>query len=165
MNSREILASKALFLEQRDREGVAQRERRGGAGGGREVMRARFLSHPRIECDIGMTSERRLRDTGQRNGANAEALEMLQECHELVRLAALREEDRNIVVADDTEIPVYAVDRVQERRGCSRRRERRRDLASDESRLADAGDDHPSCGRRDELDRPSEAFVETTFNL
>src|ERR1700694_4220306 len=68
-----------------------------------------------------------------------------------MRLAALGDEDRDIRFAYDPQIPMHAVGRVEERRGGSGGGERSRDLAADETRLANAGhDDAPF--------RPGNAF-------
>ena len=78
---------------------------------------------------------------GDGDGSYPEALEMLEQGEQLVGLAALRDEDRDVVGADDAEIAVDAVDGMEEGRGRARRRERRGDLPADEPRLAHAGDD------------------------
>jgi hypothetical protein len=72
---------------------------------------------------------------------HAEPLELVDERHQLVRFAALGEQDGDVVFTDDAEVSVHAVCRMQE---CGRRasgRERRGNLAADESGLADARDD------------------------
>ena len=57
----EVLLPEALGDEQRHRQRVAERQRRGGAGGRHEVQRARFLRHAAVERDVGRLRQRRRR--------------------------------------------------------------------------------------------------------
>jgi hypothetical protein len=90
---------------------------------------------------------------------------MLEQRHELLRFPTLREQDRDVVRADDPEIAVDALHRVEERRGSARRRQRRRDLARDQPRLADAGNDDTTRGALDEHHRAPELVAEPTLDL
>ena len=59
---------------------------------------------------------------------------MRQQRQQLVGLAALRDENRDVVAPDDPEIAVHAVHRVKEGRRRAGRCERRGDLATDRAR-------------------------------
>ena len=61
MQVREILLAEALLDEQRHRQRVADRERRGRARGRHEVHRARFFGHAAVERHVGGLRERRRR--------------------------------------------------------------------------------------------------------
>ena len=72
MNAREVLTTEPFLLEQCNGERITNRQRRRGARRRGEVVRACLLAHPRIECDVRVTRERRLDDTGERDGAHTE---------------------------------------------------------------------------------------------
>ena len=59
MTAREIVLAKAARLEQGNSEGVAQRQRGGGAGRGGEVERAGFFGDTGIEMHVGLSGQRR----------------------------------------------------------------------------------------------------------
>ena len=139
----EVLAAEPLLLEQRDGEGVAQGEGGGRAGRRGEDLGARFFRDARVEHDVRLARERGLGVAGDRDHGHAEALQLAHEAEQLIGAAALREQDRRVVPADDAQIAVQRVDGVQERRGRAGGRERGRDLARDDARFPDAGDDQP----------------------
>ena len=58
MERRELFAPESLDLEQRHGEGVTERQRCRGAGGGRQRLGARLLRDAGIEDDVGLASER-----------------------------------------------------------------------------------------------------------
>jgi hypothetical protein len=53
MKAGEVLGSKPFFNQQRHRQRVADRQRRGGTGGRDEIQRARFLGDAAVERDVG----------------------------------------------------------------------------------------------------------------
>ena len=59
MQGREVLLAEALAHQQRHRQRVAERERRGRAGGRRQVQRAGFLGDAAVERDVGGLRQRR----------------------------------------------------------------------------------------------------------
>ena len=77
MQCGEVLSLEALHLEQRHGQGIAQRERRSRAAGGRERLRAGFLRDARIERHVGLTGERRLEISRDRDEGDAEPLELV----------------------------------------------------------------------------------------
>ena len=87
MQPREVLAAEALVLQQRDGERVTQRKRRGRARGRCEVVRARFLAHPRVQRNVAQLRQRRADLARDGDGAYTEALEMFEQPKELIRLA------------------------------------------------------------------------------
>ena len=116
MEPREVLAPESLLLEQRHRERVAERERGGGARGRREVVRARLLAHPRVERHVAVAA----RASSSASPVIAmvrtpSRLRCSSSDEQLVGLAALGDEDRDVVGADDAEVAVHALDRMEER--------------------------------------------------
>src|SRR5881296_342189 len=142
----ELFAPESLDLEQRHGEGVTERQRRGGAGSGRQRLGARLLRDACIEDDVGLTSEGRVRITRKGDDRHAEPLELTHEAEQLVGGAALREQDGDVISADEAQVAVQRVHRMEERGGAAGGGERSRDLARDQPRLADAGDDQPARG-------------------
>ena len=140
---REVLTPEALHFEQGHGEGVAQRQRGGGAGGGRERLGARLFGDARVEHHVHLAGEHGVGVARQGDQAHAQALELAHEAEQLVRRPAPGQENGHIVPPDDPQVAVQRVDGVEERRGRAGRGEGRGDLACDEAGLADPRDDHP----------------------
>ena len=165
MNPREVFAPKSLLLQQRDGKRVAQHERGGGARRRRKIVRTRLFAHRRIEPDIAVPPERRRRHSGDRDRLYTEALQMGQKPEQLVRLAALRDENRHIVIAYDPEVAVYAVHGVQEGSSRARGGQRRGNLAPDEARLSHARHDHPAGALGDQSNGARERIAKARSEL
>ena len=58
---REIALLETARLQNRHRQRIAHHEHRGGAGGGREIERTRFLRHVHVEHHIAVARERGFR--------------------------------------------------------------------------------------------------------
>src|SRR5438093_12074577 len=118
MKTSEVLSAKSLLLKERDRERVSQGERRRGARGRRQIMGTGLLGHARVEHDVAVARQRRVTLTGDGDGARAEALQVREQRQELVRFAALRDENRDVFSADDSKIAVHAVDGMEKGGRC-----------------------------------------------
>jgi hypothetical protein len=79
---------------------------------------------------------------------------------ELLRFPALGEEQRHVSRPHDTEVAVQGVYGMQEDRGSTGGRERRRDFSGDDSRFSQAGHDHPPRRIEDRLRRAHKRFTE-----
>ena len=90
----------------------------------------------------------------------AQPADRFEQPHQLLGLAAVRERDDHIVVANGAEIAVRGFGRVQEPGRGARAREGRRDLPADDARLAHAGDDHPAATVEEQLHRALEGAVD-----
>ena len=153
MQVREVLLAEALLDEQRHRERVAERERGRRARGRHEVQRAGLLG------DAGSRARRRrpapsvdARVAGDRDEPRAEARGSSRAgAAASVGLAAVRQRDHDVVALDHAEIAVDGLGRVQEERRRAGARQRRRDLAADDARLAHAGDDDASAAVRSSI--------------
>ena len=62
---REVGLFEPARLQHRHRQRVAHHQHRGGAGGRREIERARFLGHPHIQDDIAVSGDGRFGRSGQ----------------------------------------------------------------------------------------------------
>src|SRR5439155_2975287 len=85
-------------------EGIAQRQRDGRARGRGECFRTGFLGDRGVEHDRRLPSQRRVRIARQRDDRYAEPLQLIDETEQLVRRAALREDDADVVSAHDAEV-------------------------------------------------------------
>src|SRR5688500_12870982 len=133
MQSGEIVGVEALLLEQRNGQGVTQSQRNGGAGGWSQIVRTRLLLHPRVERHIAVARESRVGVAGQRDCRYTKALQMIEQAEDFVGLAALRDEDGDVLVAHDSEVTVYAIGGMEECGGSPRRCESSGDFAADET--------------------------------
>ena len=134
-------ASKAFALRQRHRQGVAQRQRRGGAGRRRQVHRTRLFRDVAAQRHVGRLAQRRLRVPGHRDQPRADPTNRLEQPDELVRLAAVGQREHHVVGLDDAEVAVNGLGGVQEDRRRAGARQRGRDLVRDDAGLAHAGQD------------------------
>src|SRR2546426_11073286 len=93
VEGRELVAPESLDLEQRYGEGVTERQRCRGAGGGRQRLGARLLRDAGIEDDVGLASAGRVRIPRARNDRHAEPLRLTHEAEQLVGRATFRVQD------------------------------------------------------------------------
>ena len=100
MQGREVLLAEALAHQQRHRERVAERQRRGGARGRHQVHRTRFLGDAAVERDVGRLRQRR-------RGSPVIAISRApmrridsSSRMQLLGLAAVRQRQHHVVVAD-----------------------------------------------------------------
>ena len=97
---------------------------------------------------------------GQEQDGHSQSLERWKDRQRLVRLPGVRQRQHDVAPRHHPEIAVDSFGRMEEVSRSAGRRERRGDLASDQSRLAHAGDDHAPGAAAQELDRALEALVE-----
>src|SRR5437016_12209197 len=90
MRAREIRYRKATGVEQRQRESIAQRERRGGARGGGEPQWAGFDVDAGVEMDIGGQCERGFLVSRKRNEAGALTFQVRKQRNELIGFTGIR---------------------------------------------------------------------------
>ena len=82
----------------------------------------------------------------------AEASDRFQQPQQLLGLAAVRERDHDVVVANRTEIAVGRLGRMEEPGRRAGARQSRGDLSADDAGLAHAGDDDAAAALEQELD-------------
>jgi hypothetical protein len=157
MRTGEVLGPEAARIEQRHRQCVAQGELRRGAGGGRQVQRARFLFHAAVQHDVGMPGERGARLAGHRHQRHAQALEHRQDHRDLVALATVGDRQHQVDRLDHAQVAVAGLGRVHEHGRGAGGRQGGGDLAAHVAALAHAHHDHAAAHGQHGLDRAREA--------
>ena len=148
-SSGEVLGGEAALLEQGDRERVAQRHRRRGARGRREAERTRFLGDADVEHDVGGAAQRRRRRAGDRDERSRRGAARSGRRRSTSSVSPLYE-------TASTTSPRTSMPRspwlpspaCRKNAGVPVLAKRGGDLAADDARLADAGDDHLAAGTR-----------------
>ena len=97
---------------------------------------------------------------GDRHELRAEAPNRLEQPENFVGFAAVGQRHDDIVVLDDAEVAVNRFGRMQKERRRADARQRRRNLAADDARLAHAGQDDAAAAFAQELDGALESLVE-----
>ena len=100
------------------------------------------------------------RVAGERDQPRADAADRLEQPDQLLGLAAVRQREHDVVVADRAEVAVDRLGRVEEEGRRAGARQRRGDLAADDARLAHAGDDDAAAALEQQLDGALEVVVE-----
>ena len=158
-----FLAGEAAGFEQRDGEGVADRQRDGGGGGGDEIERAGFTLDGSIEDDVRVLGKGGIQGAGQGDDAHAGALENGQQVDELVRFAGVGQREDGVFGLEQAEVAVHGLGGVQNVGRRAGAGEGGGDLLADVEGFADAGDDDlAAAGQRgpERLDRGVERAVE-----
>ena len=133
MQRGEVLAAKAFDFQQGHGERIAQGERDRGTRGWRECFRTGFLGDRGVEDDGRLAAQRRIGVACQRDDRHAQPLELIDQAEQLVGGPALRQHHADIVATHDAEVAVQRVHGMEEHRRRAGGRERRGDLAGDQS--------------------------------
>ena len=160
MQRRELILAEPLADEERHRQRVAHREGGGRARRRHEVHRTGFLGDGAVERDVGGLGERRRGIAGDGDEPRAEAADRFEQPQQLLGLAAVRERNHHVVVADGAEIAVRGLGGVQEPGRRAGARQRGGDLPADDAGLAHAGDDDAAAAVEEELDGALEVAVD-----
>ncbi len=102
---------------------------------------------------------------GDRHDRHAQLGQRGQQADDLLRLAALREDQHHVVAADAAQVAVDRLGRVQAMAGRAGRGQRGHDLLAHQPRLAHAGDDHVPPALKDQLHGPAKLAVEPVGHL
>ncbi len=167
MKRAEILLLDPPRFEQHHRQRVAHREHGGGTGSRREIERAGLAGDLHVEVNIGFAGQARLGIARQRHKAGSDALEARDQPGDLLRLAAVAEDQHQIAAGDHAEVAVRGVDGIQDHAGRARAGKGRGDLGPDHARFADAGDDDLASRLDDlphRLHRPAEIIVQAALH-
>src|SRR6476620_5319955 len=98
--------------------------------------------------------------SGDRDDRDMGMLEMVDHRLEFGRLAALRDQNRNIAFRGHAEIAVDRFGEMEKHRGCSRRSEGRCDLPRNVTGFAETADDQLALAVANQLDRLLERRAE-----
>jgi len=158
MAAREILGAETTRFEQGDGQRVAHRELRGGRCGRRQIQRAGFLGHTRVQMHIGMGGQRRFRVPGHRDQLGALALERRHNRQQLFRRARIRQADEDIVGGDHAEVAMAGFGRMHEEGRGAGRGQGGGDLAGDMSGLTHARDHHAAAAGENQCDGIAEVL-------
>ena len=131
MQSRKVSDLEAFLLEQCNSQRIPDRQRDCRARSGCQIVHAGLFAHPRVERNVGVPGECRLHVARNRDCADTKSLQMIKQRDELIRFAALGDENGDVRLADDSQVTVLAVGRMEERRRRAGRSERRCDLPPD----------------------------------
>ena len=157
MKHAEIDGGKSAAFQKRDRQRIAERELHQRRSGRRQIMRAGLARRRQDEHDIGRLAQRALGIDGDGDQRDAEAARIVDQIPELFGLARPGQHQHHVVGRDHAEVAVAGVAGMHEKRRRAGRGQRRRDLAPDVTRLADAGHDHAAARGANRIDGGDEA--------
>ena len=142
MGARKILRRKTAQALHRHGERVSHDQRRGGARGRREVVRAGLALHAGVQTCVGFLSQRGVGLAGQRDQAAADALDDRQNGNDFGGLARIGNDQRDVLGGDHAEVAVPGLARMHKKRRRAGARQRGGDLAADVPGFPHADDHH-----------------------
>lgn len=134
-------------------EGIADGEHRRCRSGRREVERARFGDYSNGEMDCCEATEAARGRRADADELDAVCFENRSEGNDFLGFAGVRKKHRDVTASKASEVTMNRFGGMKEMGGAAEAREGRTDLAPDETRLAEAGDDDVAVARFDEVDR------------
>ena len=153
MQPGEILPSEPAALEQHHGERIAQGERGGRAGRGRQPQGAGLAGHAVEEAQISVLRELRVGIAGEGDDGELEALQHGQQPQHLGALAAVAEQHREIARCTQAEVAVQCLGGVEKTRSDARAVEGAGQFLRDVRRLAHTAEDEFPAGLRRGLHR------------
>ena len=136
----EVLGGDAAALHPDRRQGIPDRHRYGGAGGGGEVERAYLPVHRAVEHHVAAARQARLHPAHQGDAGRAAALQVGQDLQQFLGLAAVGEQQGDVVGGHHAQVAVQGVEGIEVDGHQANRGEGGGDLAGDDAALAHAGD-------------------------
>ena len=127
---------------------------------GARPKRAGLFQRAELDGDRGGPAQRAGGLAGDGHHRHAQLGQRGQQADDLLRFAALREDQHHVVRAHPAQVAVDRLGRVQAMAGRAGRGQRGHDLLADQAGLAHAGDDHVAPAGIDQLHRPAELAVE-----
>jgi hypothetical protein len=144
MGAGEILRAEAARVEQRDRQRIPQRQRRGGAGRRRQSQGAGFLRHAGVEVYVRLACQGGSRVAGHGNELRTPTLDDRHDGEQLRTFAGIGQGDQHVMVGDHAEIAVAGLAGMDEEGRGAGAGHGRGDLARDVAGLAHAAYHNPS---------------------
>src|SRR5690606_18980442 len=160
MRTGEILAAEAAGLETGDGNGVAQYQRRGGAGGGGQVQRAGLLRNMRVQVQVGAAGQFGLRIAGNGNQSGTHALYDRQYRQKFMRRAGIGDGQHDVLARQHAQIAMYRLGAVHEEGGRAGGGQRGGDLLGDVSGLSYARNDDAPLAAKHHGHGPLERIVQ-----
>ena len=160
MGARKFVAAETFCLHDGDRKRVPKRERRSGAGRGREVERTGFFLRARVDVHVGFAGESRLFIAGEGDQLGSLPLDHRHDRQQLGAFTGVRESDEHVVERDHAEVAVTCFGGVHEVRRRARARHRGGNLACDMARLSNPADYDAAMAIKNQAHRLGKTFVE-----
>ena len=154
-----FLVETARFQDAK-REGVAEREDRGGRRRGRELEGAGLLDAAQLDDDVRVLPERGAFAGGDGDQPGADLLEGGEEPGDFLGLAAVGDGEDDVGGQDPSQVAVIGLGGVEEDGRRAGRGEGGGDLLAHEARLAHAGDHQVAFAADDGLDGGVELAAE-----
>ena len=141
----EIVRRELALLEEDKCQGIAEGDHHGRAGARRERERAGLYDRAIDDCGIRGATEGACRIAGDNADSGRELAERPEQADKFVRLAAVREKERNVVRMDCAEIAVDGAGGVERVGAGTGGVERADNLLPDVGRLAHSGHGDPAA--------------------
>ncbi len=162
----EVLVREVAHPAQHEGQGVADGDHGRGAGAGRQAERTDLLQRAEHEGDVGRAGQRAVAVAGQaRRWPSASCRSGPQQPDDLLALAAVRQDQDDVVGMDHAQVAVDGPGGVEDVGAGAGRVERAGDLLADVGRLAGAGDADAPGAAAEELDGLQERLVEPLGHL
>ncbi len=156
----EVLAGEPPRLDERHGEGVPHGEGGGGGGRGREPQRAGLAVDRHRQVEVGVAGERGRGVGGHRHQGDAQALERLDQPHQLLGGAGVGGGEHHVARHEHPEVAVHGLGGMEEEGRGAGRGEGGGHLLHHQAALAHPRADHPAGAAAQQLDGPVEVLVE-----
>ncbi len=161
MSTGEVVCGKAARIQQRDRQGVAQGQRRRGAGGRREVEWAGLLVDRGVQVHVGLARQGGGGVAGHGDELGAAPLDERQDGGQLGRFARIGQGQHHVVMGDHAQVAMARLGRVDEVGRGAGGGQCGGNLAPDMAGFSHAGDHHAAAACQDQPHGRGEVFIQS----
>ena len=155
-----LVASFVLALCHGHGQRVAERELGGRRGRRREADRAGLGGRAGRKDDVGVTRQRRILVSGDRNKRSADAFDCGDQPEDLLGCARVGERQHDVLFPNAAKVTMHRLGGVQVDAGGSGGGERRADFLRDDPRFSHARRDHLAFAFKDHVDGLSEPLIQ-----
>ena len=156
----EVFHGEASASHQAERQGVTHHQLGGGAARRGKVVGEGLVADRDIEDEVGLLGEIAVAVAHDGDDGVAPQLDERDQDLDLRRLTAFREQDDEILVADDAQVAMDGIGGVHEHGGGPRRVHGRRDLLGDDGAFPDAGENDISLVLKHQINGLCEIIIE-----